>query len=191
MHKFTIKDFITFNNPCFGCSKPIIFKIGVFNCNDSKVSYFRPVVSDESTEVDLKIGYSNSIKLVIYHKNNKILTNNINDLTTYLIGHKLFLSYYCGDQCGNRAESGFLDFDLKKGHLKPVGMTSETLVVTDKGHCYMLISSFFSNSSRVHIWKKDSQPSSDIKIDLKLLPKFKFKTKEKFLEKMRIYSTFS
>src|SRR5271168_2896743 len=102
MKKFTVKDFIAYNNPCFSCGNQINFNIGViFNTlEEAKVNLggLRPVVSPDRTEIDLSIKYSNAVKLYIDHKTNKISTNDRVGLAKYLEGHSLFLKTGC-DQC--------------------------------------------------------------------------------------------
>src|SRR5271167_3698355 len=110
MRKFTVKDFIGYNNPCFSCDNQINFKIGFLDLDvesSSKtsysiphagpyipscpISYLRPTVTPQFTEIDLMITYSDALKLYIFHKTNKILTSSQRGLTKYLESHKLFL----------------------------------------------------------------------------------------------------
>ncbi len=192
MIKFTVKDFIIYNSPCFGCNKPATLKIGVFNTETKDDQYYlRPTVDNHCTAVDLKISYNNSIKLYVYHQTNKILTNNKSCLTKYLESHKLFLSCACETNCGNKSESSFLEFDLNKNIVKPVKIKLETLLVKDKENRYMISSSYDSRTSRIHIWKEHTSSSSDINLDVTLLPKSKFKNRKIFIEKMKLYTLFS
>ena len=118
MKRFTVKDFIAYNNPCFSCDNAINFRIGFLDLENpqASVSYLRPVVLSTHTEIDLKIKYANSeaLKLYIFHKTNKILTNSNQGLTEYLSRHKLFLSSTC-DRCYTQIESQFLEFNIDKG----------------------------------------------------------------------------
>jgi hypothetical protein len=129
MRKFTVKDFIAYNNPCFSCDNQINFKIGFLDLETkADISYLRPTVTPNYTEIDLVITYSDALKLYIFHKTNKILTNSQRGLTRYLSSHKLFLHSTC-DRCYTQIESQFLDFNLDKGFVAAVGLSSERLMV--------------------------------------------------------------
>jgi hypothetical protein len=191
MEKFTVKDFITYYNPCFGCRKPVNFKIGIYDTESkADVYYIRPVVTLHCTEIDLKITYADSIRLYIFHKTNKILTNNSAGLEKYLKVHQLFLATEC-NICAGKSETHLLEFDLKKNHVLPATIMSERLVVTDKETVYMVDSSFGAKTSKMHIYKKKTASSNDINLTLPLLPKSKFKDRKQFLEKMKLYVLFS
>lgn len=206
MRKFTVKDFITYNNPCFGCGKKITFKIAWYNTDEMgpvASSYLRPIVLANYTEVDLKITYIDAVKLYIFHKDNKILSNNQSGLTKYLSNHKLSLSATC--TCYSEIESDILDFHLTTEHqyVAAVEIRSERLVVTDKNSTYRLYSSFPDNKSTLMVYKSNTdEPSSSLPntkpstsqpttIEMPLIPKYKFRNKEHFIEKMKTYILFS
>src|SRR5258705_409454 len=95
MKKFTVKDFITYNNPCFSCSNKVSIKIGVVGtASHNDIIYLSPTVSVESTNIVLKITYTSSLKLKIFNKSNKAQTTSVQDLTKYLQEHGLFLRNY-------------------------------------------------------------------------------------------------
>lgn len=205
MKKFTVKDFIAYNNPCFGCGKNINFKIGFYSNNEmgkAWASYLRPSVLANYTEIDLKITYSDAVKLYIFHKTNKILTNNQAGLTKYLTEHKLFLSSTC--QCQTTIETGPMDFHLltENQFVSAVPISFEMLLVRSQDNIYQLTSSFPDNKSTLNVWKaedtyikygklKPQLPSQATTIEMPLIPKYKFKNKEHFLEKMKTYILFS
>lgn len=196
MRKFTVKDFITYNNPCFGCGKKITFRIGFYTTSEYSspiASYLRPIVLANYTEVDLKISYIDMIKLYIFHKDNKILSNNQGGLTKYLSEHTMFLSSTC--TCHSEIESEPLDFHLieDKQHVAAVQIKSERLVVTDADNMYQFYSSFPDKKSTLIVYKQNNdQPTSQpTTIEMPLIPKYKFKSREHFLEKMKTYILFS
>lgn len=196
MRKFTVKDFITYNNPCFGCEKKITFRIGFYKDSEYSspiASYLRPIVLANYTEVDLKISYTDMVKLYIFHKDNKILSNNQSGLTKYLGEHKLFLSSTC--TCHAEIESEPLDFHLiaDKQYVSAVQIRSERLVVTDPDNMYQFYSSFLDKKSTLMVYKQNTdQPTSQpLSIEMPLIPKYKFRNKEHFLDKMKTYILFS
>ena len=192
MKKFTVRDFIAYNNPCFSCGNQINFKIGFVNTEKDEVSYLpKPNVTPEYTEVDLVINWSSSLKLYIFHKTNKFLTNSTEGLTNYLSRHKLFLHSTC-DRCYTEVTSKCMIFNFEKGVVAATELSSERLMVSDKNFIYQINSFFLVGKSNLTVERLDKvKPLSPFIMDLPLLPKSKFKNKQHFLEKMKIYITFS
>ena len=200
MKKLTVKDFITYNNPCFSCGKKITFKVGFYNTDEMgpvHSSFLRPVVMANYTEIDLKITYIDAVKLYIFHKDNKILSNNQSGLTKYLNEHKLFLSSTC--TCHTEMESETLDFHLVTEHQRvaAVNIKYERLMVNDGDNVYQFNSSFLDKKSTLIVYKREEQtghtlgaPAPTV-IEMPLIPKYKFKNKDHFLEKMKTYILFS
>lgn len=195
MKKFTVKDFIAYNNPCFSCDNAINFRIGFLDLENpqANISYLRPTVTGLYTEIDLKIKYANSeaLKLYIFHKTNKLLTNSNSGLTEYLSRHKLFLSSTC-DRCYTLIESQYLDFNIDKGYVNAVGISLERLMVCDDNNLYQISSSFIEEESILSVDKIDKvKPLSQFQLKLPLLPKYRLKDKENFIRKIKTYMTFS
>lgn len=197
MKKFTVKDFITYNNPCFSCGEKISFKIGYVpnklgrSPSSMIPAYIRSTITPERTEIDLKVTYTDTLQLWIFHKSNKILSTDMRGLTDYLGGHKLFLNSWC-DKCGTKIDSHFLEFNINKGFIIPVGLSQESLNIDDGKNLYHMVSSFIEETSTVFINRLDKAiPVSPIKFVLPLLPLYKFKDKNKLLQKLKTYVTFS
>ncbi len=192
MRKFTVKDFIDYNGPCFSCDSPINFKIGFLDLETkADTSYLRPVVTSNYTEIDLRITYENSLKLYIFHKTNKILTNSNQGLTKYLSSRKLFLSSSC-DKCLTQIDSQWLDFNVDKGYVAATGIATERLMVMDKSNLYQINSFFMADKSVLTVDRIDkTHPLSPLQLELPLLPKYRFKDRNHFLQKIKTYVTFS
>lgn len=192
MRKFTVKDFIAYNNPCFNCNNPINFKIGFSNSEPaSETSYLRPTVNVLHTEIDLLITYADAVRLYIFHKTNKIATNNPAGLEKYLSTHQLFLQSTC-DTCYTQITSECLDFQLNKGFVKAAGIACERLMVSDKENLYQLTSLFATEKSHLVVDKVNrATPLSPFTLETPLLPKYRFKNKQHFLEKIKTYLLFS
>lgn len=194
MKKFTVKDFIAYNNPCFSCGNQINFRIGFLDLETkADISYLRPVVTPNYTEIDLIIKYANqdALKLYVFHKTNKILTNSNQGLTKYLSSRKLFLSSTC-DKCYTQIESQYLDINIDKGYIAAVGISSERLMVNDGTNLYQINSFFMAEKSNLIVDKLDKiKPLTPFQLDLPLIPKYRFKDKAHFIQKMKTYITFS
>lgn len=202
MKKFTVKDFITYNNPCFSCGNKISFYIGTesyqaiildpkFPVGSTHPTFMRPIVSTEYSELDLKISYNDSLNLRIYHKSNKIDSNNIQKLFEYLKAHRIILQSRC-DKCYTCIESNDLLFNYDKGFIYPATIKSERILVSDDENMYHMYSWFSTNKTDLTIDKINRVlPVSSSHLKLPLLPLYKFKNKQHFIDKIRTYLTFS
>lgn len=188
MKKFSVREFIGYNNPCFGCGEKIIFEVRLGGSYDAAMP---TTVKPDRIEADLKITYTHTLQLWIFHKTNKILTSDMRGLTDYLTERKLYLRSRC-NKCYTNVDSQFLEFNLNKGFVKAVGISSERIMVTDDCNIYQMHSSFIDETSRVVVDRIDKAvPVSPMQFHLPLLPMYKLKDKEQFLNKIKTYITFS
>jgi hypothetical protein len=191
MKKFTVKDFIAYNNPCFNCNNPINFTMETgTKTSDSRV--LRPVVGPEYTEVNLRVNYSNSITLFIFHKTNKILSNNNQLLMEYLDEHQINLISYCA-KCSTRVFSNPLKFHVDKSYVEAVGLENEYIAISHAGVLYHLNTDFSHDRTLLTIFPKPNTKSGGAQstMDLPLLPKYRFKNKAHFIDKIKTYILFS
>lgn len=192
MRKFTIKDFITYNNPCFSCGNKISIRFGSANTiSQNETVFLTPIVNIESVNITLKITYASSLKLKIFSKSNKIQTTSPEDLTKYLREHNLFVRSYC-DRCHSSIESSFLEFNISKGFIYPFDISNELLIIKNKQTAYNLSSSFFEEKSILMVDKLDKNNYiAPLYFNLPLMPLYRFKDREHFLNKMKLYVVFS
>lgn len=192
MKKFTVKDFIDYNAPCFSCGKPISLHIGVHNINSvSNTIFLKPVVTPDYTEVDLKITYSDFLRLVITHKTNKFHVNNARSFENYLMENMLFLFSKCNN-CGTVVESGYMKFDMSTQQVQAVNLAAETIKMSDDNNNYRIMTAFNLDRSNVVIVKNDTSINYKVfNMDFPLLPMYRFKDKEQLLNKLKTYLTFS
>lgn len=188
MKKFTIKDFIKYNGPCFNCGETINFRVLVDNSTN-----MRPNFGPDHFSIDLSIKYSRSLQIWLFYKTNKIVTSDPKELSIYLKEHELRLKSYC-DRCYSNVESQPLEFDLENSFVKPVGIQSELFNIEDDKYFYninTLNKDAYSGTivTLTSLNKKaTSTPSSLV---LPLLPLYKFQTKEKLINKIKTYLVFS
>lgn len=193
MKKFTVKDFITYNGPCFSCQSKIIFQIGVFNTKAKQIGtsvFLNPVVTNDFINIDLKINYRDSLNLKVFTKTNKFTTSSMKALTKYLDEHGLFLRSKC-DNCHTNVDSEALEFNLLKEFIAPVAIGDERLVVNHNKYLYELYSDFSGSRSVLIISPAVSSSIMPISMNLPLLPMYKLKNKERFIEKVKTYLIFS
>lgn len=191
MKTFTVKDFIAYNGPCFSCKSKINFQIGVSFKTQQPSTYLVPIVNNDFIDIDLKISYRNELKLKVFPKTNKFITSSMKGLTKYLEEHDLFLRSYCNN-CTTCVDSQFLEFNLLKEFIKPVKINDERLIVQNGNLKYELYSSFsHENSSLVVYNTQTGNLTKPIYIYLPLLPMYKLKNKERFIEKVKTYIIFS
>lgn len=193
MRKFTIKDFIAYNNPCFSCNSPINFRLYSQVIESGTSGHLNPTVMPNYTEIDLSIKYSNmeALKLFIMHKTNKILCSNNQGLTKYLSERKLTLVSTC-DRCKTQITSAPLKFDLERGLVEATHLNYERLMVHDGDSIYQIESNFETEKSVLIVEKLNAvKPLSPFKLNLPLLPKYRFKDRAHFLSKLKTYILFS
>ncbi len=191
MKKFTVKDFIAYNNPCFSCGERISFKLGIVTNGLDGSSQLRPTVKPEYTVVDLKVTYDKTLQLWLFHNSNKFIASNPADFVDFNNSNHVFLHSKC-DKCFSKIESQFLEFNIDKGFVKPVGISNEQLLVSDDTNRYVLTTNFAWGKSIVSADRIDmATPISPVTLELPPLPLYKFKTKERFLNKIKTYLTFS
>jgi len=193
MKKFTVKDFITYNAPCFNCDSSVnfYFTISRIASETSLAGQVdkRAMVTVGYTEVELIVHYAANLKIKIDHKTNKFTTNSPEALTKYLSEHKLCLLSRCS-KCYAYIHSTNIDFNIEKGFVYPVSIKSERYTVIDDKTIYH-IRSLFENKEQRTIVDISRAYASTLTLIIPLLPIFKFKTKDKFLNKMKIYTLFS
>ena len=194
MKTFTLKDFVAYNSPCFGCGELITFQIGV-QPNDPVISfeivYLKTNVQKDFTAIDLHIGWNDTLILNIDHKTNKFSTNNIFALTKYLKEHKLLLKCDC-NKCHTYALSNYLEFNLEKKFIKTVGLSREITIMHDNVNMYQVYSHYYDNNTVIFIDRLDkATPISPIRLDTPLIMRSKFKNKDQLIQKIKIYTTFS
>ena len=198
MKKFTVKDFILYNSPCFNCKSHnnFYFEIDKADVTTGFVGRIskRAIVVAEYTEVELVVHYAKNLLIRIDHKTNKFTTTNLSDLTEYLKLNKLSMRLRC-HRCLAEITTNTMDFNLEKMFVHPVTLQYETYIVKDNVNSYAVYSSYgiYKKSmitiSKIANIKKNIHKAEQI--TLPLIPIYKFKTKEKFLNKMKTYVIFS
>lgn len=199
MEKFTVKDFILYNGPCFSCGGPISFSVG-----------YRDIAVDENTEgkliesmlatklykdhirVDLCIKYVDTLSLKVELKSNKFSTNNEERLKKYFKEYELYLYANC-QGCYSYSMSKSLEFDMKGKFIKPVSILQELIDIVDDNNFYQILSTFLNNKSNIWISKIDQSDIQyePLEIEAPLLLRSKFKTKDQLIKKLRTYMTFA
>lgn len=190
MKFFTLKDFISYGNPCFSCGERIslLFWTAEMSDPDNKAS-LKPLVTKEYTEVSLKISYRKSLTLRIYTPSNRIECAEMSDLADYIYSHNIFIQSYC-QKCNSARSTNYLKWSLDKKFLKPTSIANENLLVKDDVYTYHLFSAHNSHNSTINIWRTKDY-SNVFKLETPLIEISRFKDKESFLEKMKLYLLFS
>lgn len=191
MKKFTVKDFISYNNPCFSCKSNINFYF-VTETKDlsspKQPGYINPIVSAQSTSVDLIKSYSHSLTLEIYHKTNKFYAANRHELESYLTDHSLLMNSAC-PTCKSTTVSKKLVFDFKNQYVQPTEVRKEYLTIEEKEKVYHLRTNMDKNTTHIEVYSDFSQQSWEL--DTPALPIYKFKNRANIIKKIKTYIIFS
>jgi hypothetical protein len=187
MKKFTVKDFIFYNGPCFSCGNKIVVKL--ISVENGSFRDLPQSIKDGTLDVTLKIKYSFSLTLKINIQNNKYQTSDFEKLSTYLGIRDLIFSSNC-NKCRTSILSNPLEFDTK-GYIKALTINSENLTVNDdkKDRIYNLITNFHEETTDISIWDNDA--INTLNLTVPLFPLYRFKTKEKLISKLKTYIIFS
>jgi hypothetical protein len=189
MKSYTIKDFFKLNSPCYGCGGKVNIRAGVHSDNLASVM-LNVSIAPAGYTIPLSITYHNNLKLIIEPKTNRYLVSNAINFIKYIKDHRIYLMVSCPD-CQTIMVSHYLDFSLVGGYVKPVGLSSEYLVLKDKNNRYVISSEFLNDSTSITIFAITDIPISVSDLKLPLLPHYRFKDKEHFMAKIKTYLLFS
>lgn len=199
MKKFTVKDFILSTSPCFGCRERLAFNMGSvdFSSRDpefpiSGVNTRPMVISEESSTIAIRTTYVSNLHLTIFHKTNRFQTTNLKGLKEFLKSKRVFINTQCR-KCNSMINTQYLDLNLDRGFIKPVGISREDITVTDGTNNYMIHSSTLDGTSTIIVSKHDVRTvmSIPVRLEVPILPLSKFKNKEQLIEKIKLYLLFS
>jgi hypothetical protein len=191
MKKYTVKDFLKLNSPCYSCGMKIKITVGV-HCEGLSQVNLNMTIGPAGYTIPLSITYNNNLKLIIDPKTNRYLSSDGARFIKYIKNHKIFFITQC-DHCLTSMTSDYLDFSLVGGYIKPVGIANQYLVLYDKNNCYVTNSEFGAEQSVIAVYAiKDGDIANSISnLTLPLLPHYRFKDKEHFMAKIKTYILFS
>lgn len=185
---FTLKDLISYSSPCFSCQNiPTLFAI--INSNNSFVKI--PISSSKSSSsIDLIINYNNSLALSINHASNKFSSNNPTWLLSFLKNKNISLTISCQD-CNSFIESLPLSFNFNKSFINPITLKFEMFSLIHNSNIYHIKSSFINNITTIIAHIPHNNSFNKIKLSLPLIPKSKFISKSKLINKIKSLILFS
>lgn len=204
MKQFTIKELLKYNNPCFFCKIKTAFKIVSISMNSNNIYNiigshkhpvssvdlleFNPILSSEEMIMYIST-QSFLLKLNFYPETNKFQVSNLDDLTKYLLDHRLLFASSC-DNCGTRIESCYIDFNLLHGFIDPISLSIENLIFSNENNNFHLESSFIEERSKLIV--SDLTISKHLtNIEMPIQPLYNFTDKNHFISKMKTYLIFS
>jgi len=188
MKNFTVKDFISINNPCFNCQGSIYFSIISSGRENQALRFIeiKPVVSLEGSLFDLQITYNEKLQLWVEHYSNKITISNPELFKKYISQRRLFLQSNC-EKCHTTIQSDFLEFTDTV--IKPTRIQYEYLSISDSNCSYFITSNVPENYS--HLIITPPTPNNVVNMRTPPLLLSSLRTKENFLKKIKTYLIFS
>jgi hypothetical protein len=187
MKTYTVKDFIKLNSPCYGCGNKVSIHVGAHMDNTIPINLNMSITSIKYV-IPLSITYNNNLSLTIDPKTNRYLVTSNSDFIKYIKDHNIYLTVDC-DKCYTFMASRYLEFDLAGGYIRPVSIRSQSIILFDKNNKYMINSYFLAGETTITVFSLKNGTASDLK--LPLLPHYRFKNKENFIEKIKTYILFS
>ena len=193
MKKFTVKDFLKLNSPCYSCGKKVNIHAIVHIDGMSSVN-LNVSITPAGFIIPLSITYNNNLKLIIEPKTNRFIINNEANFIKYIKDHKVCLAVDC-DECLTFMASQYLEFNLVEGYIKPVGISNQLLILSDKNNRYVINSEFMTDETTIMVFSIIDEDiaiaSSFSELKLPLLPHYRFKDKQHFISKIKTYLLFS
>lgn len=183
----TVKDFIDYNNPCFNCGSKIHFYINVLNHNTKVNSTISASPEKKGIRFSFKIGYLNHLYILIDTTTNSFIVNELKDFLVYTKDKDFTFNSQC-TKCNCQIISNPISFSFINNFIKPISLDMENLLVKSKGSIYRVYTVFKDDTSQLSVLSKDG---SFIEMNIKLFPLYKFKNKDTFMKKAKIYLLFS
>lgn len=191
MKKYTVKDFLKLNSPCYGCGGKINVRFGVYSHEIGEVK-LNLTVGSRGYSAILSATYHDRLLILIDPKTNRFASNNQQNLINYLKDRRLFLITEC-DICVTTMCSEYLEFNLTERYIKPVAINSQYIILRDRKNKYTINSVFPLEKTHVSIFAlgKGGTPMALTNLELPLLPHYKFRDQEHFMSKLKTYMVFS
>lgn len=207
MKHFTVKDFITYNNPCFSCGSkielifcvtnkvkstnevseadPVFYQIPAAN-----ITRFNPVIDKKGNcNIKLITTYTSSLILNINLKNNKFITSDDSIFKKYLTTKDLYILSNCRT-CGTYMITENLLFNLQNNFIKPFVVPDENLAVHDGDTLYSVFN--IDGGCSLSITNKNTQECIfEVELSNQVITLSKLKNRDNLIRKMKTYLTFS
>jgi len=190
MNKLLLKDFIKYNSPCFVCNSNIELIVNNYDNLTQHNSRLHCHVSSKQTVIPIKIKYSNSLELIIHHKDNRFSTNNIDELLKYFQTNILWLTSQCSNlKCNSVIVSSQIVLNTKFFRLDPLTIQYEHFYLKNSNKISAIVMTDYRNNSTVISLADEF--NIILNLSLTAMSLKKYKTKEQFFKKMKTYITFS
>lgn len=189
MDKFTLKDFIERNNPCFSCSKNISVKLFSIDRISNLKNELNLIAMQDCLKSDLEVKYKFILKLKIFYKNNKIIYSNLKALAQYLKRYRLYLETFCKN-CATKIQSNELLFNV--AYLLPITIKKESLTLIENQCSYVILNDFSNKETTLIFYKRITHDKvNSTKIVLPLIKIASLKNREVILNKIKTFIVFS
>jgi hypothetical protein len=191
MRQLTLKDILSFYTPCLNCGNQINLSWCVNKGSINFSSTFSPTLDGKMLIIDLKTTYYNKFSLMIDIASHSFISSNSAELVTYVADTECYLNLRCF-KCNSELNTSQLIFDLSRRTIKPLTIKNEMWYLKDDEYLYSIYTDIYENTSNVFVHKNKELSYTPVwQKRLDALPINKFENKEKFLEKLQTFITFS
>jgi hypothetical protein len=161
MKTWTIKDFIQNNSPCLNCQQNMLLYVVLTKPNSvpphlQDEFFLLPHVCKDYIEIDLNIRYDNCLKLFVYQKSNKITTNSLPGLQSYLHDCKLHFTLEC-KFCDLHINTQYAKFCLDQSFMRPIKIDFEYLTLNCSNTKMIVMNNYRTNESTVQLISKKQE----------------------------------
>ena len=191
MIRFTLKDLLLYNNPCFNCGIITQFSAyKIYTANDSE-SKLNTTLKDGIITINMKSSYYQPLNLIINIENNNFVAP-INQLKEYLNEFHLSFKMSC-NKCSSNSWTKSIKFNFDKGFMLPLELSFETYFFQDSENLYTISNNHHSKKSSIFVDKINGDHSikSCWKKTIPILLFSNIKNKPYIIKKIKSYMLFS
>lgn len=190
--KFSIEDFIRYNNPCVSCGDKISLYFETKKKSERNTASLSPILDTEYLLLEPKIKYNlkDSLRLIIFYKTNKINTNHWGLLTQYISEHTIKVRSRCST-CKSEVVSGILKFDLEKKIIYATEILYESLKLQGKNELvFHLYTAHANEKTSVTVFKNGVNIPELTINEMSPIYLYQYRDRAKIVNKIEIYLTF-
>lgn len=194
MKNFTVKDFVTYNNPCKLCGRKISLSLIPVAHNESGYAGgIYPLFKKNLLHFNLWIKYKEKLAISVNPVNNSFsLEGESENLKKLMLEYKsennLMFDITCG-YCKTQILSEYIE--LKDNFIKPFKLNQESLIVKSDNYNYRINSDYVLDRSFIIAEKVKFPYAPVFTMETPLLSLSKIKTRENMIKKIKLYMLLS
>jgi hypothetical protein len=183
-NQLTLQDFLSCNQKCFACFHQTELFLATVEMANNGITDNRSAIFKDHITCVLEIKYKSKLEIYIKRKSNKFIVNDMNRFLEWKKDKNIRYYSYCNN-CSSSIESDNLDFNIEKGHIKPVSLRDECFYFSplDINSDFDLFSDHYAQKSIIIYGEQ--------KIQTHLISMLKYKNRQELINKIKRLLVFS